>query len=643
MAERRLHGLQRVLGTYALASSAYGNVGSSIYYALGLVASFALGLTPLVFILSGIIFYLTAATYAEATAMFPEAGGSSSFARRAFNEFWSFFAAWGQMLNYTITIAISAFFVPHYIGGIMWAPLRHSPGDIIGGIVVVAVLAAINVVGVKESAGVNVLLAVVDFCTQLLLVVVGAVLVLSPDTLVNNVVWGVAPTWKNFLISIPVAMIAYTGIETISNMAEEAKDEEKTIPAAINRVVIAVFVIYAALPAVALSALPVTQNADGTYQTLLGLTEEQGGYAGDPILGVVKTLDLGFLQQPAEIYVGLLAATILFIATNAGIIGVSRLVYSMGLHRQMPDRLRRLHPKYGTPWIGILVFGAIACVAMLPGQADFLGYMYAFGAMLSFSIAHASVIRLRITQPDRRRPYRGPGVLKVRGYELPLFAIVGMTGTVLAFIVVTILHVTVAIAGTAWLAGGIVFYTVYRHRQGLDLTTTTKVALPAMVTEHEAEYQSVLVAFDVKQYSEGALATAVKVAARRRRGIHVLVTIPVPASSPITAEMPEQELAAQAILEQARLQGGRRVSGHYEKIRPGQAGRMIVNEARAMHAQAVVVPLPARTGGSLFGKTVETVLAERPCRVIIHSDGARENGDAPHPRQAAVAGARTGA
>src|SRR6185295_13059764 len=243
------------------------------------------------------------------------------------------------------------------------------------------------------------------------------VLVLSPDTLVNNVVWGVAPTWKNFLISIPVAMIAYTGIETISNMAEEAKDEEKTIPAAINRVVIAVFVIYAALPAVALSALPVTQNADGTYQTLLGLTEEQGGYAGDPILGVVKTLDLGFLQQPAQIYVGLLAATILFIATNAGIIGVSRLVYSMGLHRQMPDRLRRLHPKYGTPWIGILVFGAIACVAML-----------------SFSIAHASVIRLRITQPDRRRPYRGPGVLKVRGYELPLFAIVGMTGTVLAFI-----------------------------------------------------------------------------------------------------------------------------------------------------------------------------------------------------------------
>src|SRR6187200_69388 len=147
MAERRLHGLQRVLGTYALASSAYGNVGSSIYYALGLVASFALGLTPLVFILSGIIFYLTAATYAEATAMFPEAGGSSSFARRAFNEFWSFFAAWGQMLNYVVTVAISAFFVPPYLGSVFWGALRHSPGDIIAGAIIIAILAVINVVG----------------------------------------------------------------------------------------------------------------------------------------------------------------------------------------------------------------------------------------------------------------------------------------------------------------------------------------------------------------------------------------------------------------------------------------------------------------------------------------------------------------
>src|SRR3712207_1997058 len=193
MARRRLHGLQRVLGVNALFSTAYGNVGSSIYYALGLVASYALGLTPVVFLITGAFFFCTAATYAEATSMYPEAGGSSSFARRAFNELWSFFAAWAQMLNYTITVAISAFFVPHYIGGLFWEPLRHSPGDIVFGSVVVIVLALINVVGVKESAGLNIALAVTDFLTQVLLVAVGAFLVLSPETLVDNVDLGLTP------------------------------------------------------------------------------------------------------------------------------------------------------------------------------------------------------------------------------------------------------------------------------------------------------------------------------------------------------------------------------------------------------------------------------------------------------------------
>jgi APA family basic amino acid/polyamine antiporter len=623
MAERRLHGLQRVLGVNALFATAYGNVGSSIYYALGLVASFALGLTPVVFVITGVIFYMTAATYAEATSMYPEAGGSSSFARRAFNEFWSFFAAWAQMLNYTITIAISAFFVPHYLGSVIGVDaLRHSPGDIFVGIAVVVVLSAVNVVGVKESAGVNVALAVTDFLTQLLLVAVGLILVFSPDVLINNVHLGVAPTWKDFFLAIPVGMIAYTGIETISNMAEEAKDETKTIPAAINRVVIAVFAIYALLPIVALSALPVVRDPQtGKYQTLLGLPEEQGGYAGDPILGVVKQIHLGFFQQPGEIYVGLLAATILFIATNAGVIGVSRLVYSMGIHRQVPDRLRQLHPKFGTPWIGILLFGAIACVAIIPGKAEFLGNMYAFGAMLSFTIAHLSVIRLRMKAPDAERPYKGPGNLRVRGFELPLFAVFGGFGTLLAFIVVTFLHLDVAAAGVGWLALGCIVYPIYRHRQGLDLTTTTKVAIPRPVVDHEAEYESVLVALESKAFSEGAMGTAVRIAARRRRGIHVLVTIVVPSSSPLEARLPEQEAAAQAIIEQAKLIGGRRVTGHWTKVRAGQAGRVIVQEAREMRARAIVLPLGPRTGGgALFPKTVETVLADRPCRVIIQSD-----------------------
>jgi APA family basic amino acid/polyamine antiporter len=619
MARRRLEGLERVLGVNALFSTAYGNVGSSIYYALGLVASFALGLTPVVFVITGFFFFCTAATYAEATAMYPEAGGSSSFARRAFNEFWSFFAAWGQMLNYVITIAISAFFVPHYIGGLFWTELKSAPGDIVGGTIVIVVLALINVVGVKESAGLNIFLAILDFLTQVLLVAIGAILVLSPDTLADNVQFGIAPTWENFIISIPLGMIAYTGIETISNMAEEAKDEAHTIPAAINRVRIAVFAIYFTLPAVALSALPV-RNVDGEYQTLLGLTEDEGGFAGDPILGVVKQIDLGPLQSAGELYVGLLAATILFIATNAGLLGVSRLSYSMGQHRQLPELLRSLHPRFRTPYVAITLFGLVACVAILPGQADFLGVIYAFGAMLSFTIAHASVIRLRIKYPDFARPYRGPGNVTFRGRDLPLFAIVGGTATAGAFIATVVLNPDVAAAGFSWLALGLLVYPLYRRRQGLDLSSTHKVAIPQPVVDHEAEYDSVLVHFGDDYYDEQMLATAVKLAARKRRGIHVLVTITVPNSRQIDASMPAAESAANSIIEQAKLQGGGRVSGHWEKVRAGQAGRRIIEEAQDMRAAAVVMGLPQRIAGtSVFGKTLETVLAERPCRVIIES------------------------
>jgi APA family basic amino acid/polyamine antiporter len=622
MARRRLEGLERVLGVNALFSTAYGNVGSSIYYALGLVAALALGLTPIVFLITGLFFLCTAATYAEATAMYPEAGGSSSFARRAFNEFWSFFAAWGQMLNYVVTVAISAFFVPHYIGSVFWEELRHSPGDIIAGAIIIAILAAINVFGAKESAGLNIGLAVVDFLTQLLLVVVGAVLVLGadPGQLAENVVWGVAPTWKDFILAIPIGMIAYTGIETISNMAEEARDEIKTIPAAIKRVAIAVFAIYFTLPAVALVALPVQRGPDGEYYTLLGLSEEQGGYAGDPIAGLVANLNLGPLQTPANIYVGILAATILFLATNAGLIGVSRLVYSMGIHRQLPDQLRRLHPRYRTPWIGIIVFGVAAIVITLPGQAEFLGYLYAFGAMLSFTIAHLALIRLRISRPEIPRPYRAPGNVSWRGKDIPMFAVVGGLGTAAAFIVTVALHPDVAAAGVGWLALGVIVYLLYRRGQGLDLSSTHKVAIPQPVVDHEAEYDSVLVPLADGHYDESVIATAAKLAARRRRGIHVIALVTVPSALKIDAPMPEEEAAAASLIEQARVQGGARVSGHVERVRSGQAGRRIIEEATDMRAAAIVMPLPRRIGGqSLFGKTLETVLAERPCRVIIES------------------------
>ena len=616
MAERRPKGggLERVLGTGALFSTAYGNVGSSIYYALGLVAVFALGMTPVVFLIAGLIFLCTAATYTEATTMFPEAGGSSSFARRAFNEFWSALTAWGQMLNYIITVAISAFFLPHYLGGI-WEPLLTSPGDIIVGIAVVVLLGAINVFGAREAATLNVVLAVADFLTQVALVILGIVLVLSPDTLVQNVDFGVSPTLGDFLIAIPVGMVAFTGIDTISNMAEEARDYGQTVPRAMTGVVIAVMAISLTLPAVALSAMPVE---DG--RTLLAVGSEEGGFAENPVLGVVENLGLGSLQPAAEVYVGLLAATILLVATNAGLIGLSRLSYSMGQYRQLPERLRQLHPRFRTPHVAIIVFGFIACLTILPGQAEFLGTVYAFGAMLGFTMAHASVIALRFNQPDAERPYRSPWNVRVRGTPIPMTAVLGFLGTLSAFVVVTVLNIETLIAGGVWLLVGMGIYVTYRRRRGLSLTETNKIVMPQPVVEHEVEYESVLVAFEDGHYSGEAVSTAVLLAARRRRGIHVLVTISVPPNSPIDAAMPEQEARAQAAIDSARVRGGRRVTGHWEKVRPGQAGRRITQEARDINARAIVMALPPqRTGSSLFGKTVETVLSDRPCRVIIDS------------------------
>jgi APA family basic amino acid/polyamine antiporter len=615
------HGLRRVLGTSALFSTAYGNVGSSIYYALGLVASYALGLTPIVFVITGVIFYLTAATYAEATAMYPEAGGSSSFARHAFNELWSFFAAWAQMLNYTITIAISAFFVPHYLGGLFWPALEHGPGDIVFGIGVVSLLSVVNVVGVKEAAGLNIVLAITDLATQLLLVVVGMVLVLSPHALIHNVHLGVAPSWKNFLVAIPVGMIAYTGIETISNMAEEAKDETKTIPKAIKGVVAAVFAIYAALPMVALSALPVHRTPSGTYTTLLGTDEAHGGFAGDPVLGIVKHLHLGALQGAGEIYVGILAATILFIAANAGIIGASRLVYSMGLHRQVPDRLARLHPRFSTPWIGILLFGAVACLTIIPGQAEFLGNMYAFGAMLSFTIAHLSVIVLRVKQPDQPRPYRGPGTLRVAGRELPLFAVLGIMGTGLAFVVVTFLHVEVAIAGVLWLALGMVVYVIYRRGQGLDLRTTRKTPQRERPTDFaEFDYRTALVPIFGGDVSATALGAASKLIGEDGV-VYAVFVLPVPSQLSLEEGLEEEEAQGRSALESARIKARRSgIKIHTALIRTRNPGSALVEEAERVGADVVYwSTIHAPAGDRGIGPTAAYLLAKRPCRIIIET------------------------
>jgi APA family basic amino acid/polyamine antiporter len=623
---RREVQLERVLGAPALFATVYGNVGSSIYYALGVTAAFALGLTPLVFVLAGLIFACTTLTYAEGTVRFPEAGGSSSFARHAFNELVSFGAAWAQMLNYVITISISAFFVPHYLS-VFWGPLRENPWDVVVGALVIALLVGINIVGLRESAGVNITLSVVDFATQVLLVLLGFALIFSPETLTANIEWGTAPTWRDFALAIPIGMIAYTGIETVSNLAEEARDPARTVPRSYLLTAIAVFAIFFTLPSIALSALPVEQNAQGEYETLLGLPPEEGGFANDPVLGVVQSLGLsGGLENALEIYVGILAATILFIATNAGVIGASRITYAMASHRQLPEAFRRLHPRLRTPWLSLVVFaGIVSILTLLPGQVDFLGTMYSFGAMLSFTIAHVSLIALRYRNPRDELVFRGRPNLRLGGVDWPIFAFIGALGTGLAWIVVVWQTPGTRYAGLAWLVLGFAVYVAYRKLVLHEPLRATLRAPAAFGPAFALEYARVLVPVVGGPPSDAAMDVACRLTAERGSRIVALSVLEVPLDRPLAEDLAELEESANRELDEAIAVGdsyGVKVIGRIERAH--NAGLAIVAEANARHSEIIVLGSPRRTltaaRGAVFGQTVDYVLRNAPCRVLVAAE-----------------------
>jgi APA family basic amino acid/polyamine antiporter len=638
---RHAGGLHRVLGTAALFSTAYGNVGSSIYYALGLVTVYALGLTPVAFVISGIIFFFTAVTYAEATARFPEAGGSSSFTRHAFNEGVSFFAGWAQMLNYTVTIAISAIFVPHYLAK-FWpgGDLGTHPNDIYGGAIVVLLLVALNIVGVKEAAGLNIFLALADLGTQALLVVIGIFTVLSPSVLQSNVNLGVSPSWHDFIISIPVAMVAYTGIETISNMAEEAIDPPRHVPRSIMYVVLAVFAIYAFLPSVALSAMPVHP---ATAQDVANVQKYQspqtnlkvgdptsdlaGKNAGDPVAGVVEHLGLPeTITSGLGFYVAILAATILIIATNAGIIGVSRLTYSMGQHRQLPEIIRRIHPKYNTPYVAIVIYSAIAILLMVPnGAIGFLGNLYAFGAMLSFTLAHASVIWMRRTMPSDDLPWRGPTSFHFRGYDVPTFAIIGGIGTFASWLVTVFLHFTdyVAPIGLIWLTIGMGLYYGYRRSQHLPLTETVLAPQAAHGPAIEVEYRSILLPISSDSVDDMMTATALQLASESGTSLVVLYPIELPLTESLAAVMERETAEAERQLREAAALGREYgVNVITRIVRTRNIGQAIVQEAERRRSEIIVLGARDRSkpGERLFGRRIDYVLRHAHCRVMVGAE-----------------------
>jgi basic amino acid/polyamine antiporter, APA family len=589
-------GLSRAIGVPGLFATAYGNVGSSIYYALGLVAVHALGLTPVVFLVAGLLFMATAYSYAEGASMYPEAGGSSSFARHAFNELVSFVAGWALSLDYIITIAISAVFVPHYLSA-FWPPLAQSPWDVLGGIAVVILLAAVNIRGVKESAGVNVFLAIADLSTQMLLVLLGALLLFRPDRLAANVHFGVAPSFSQLIFGLSLGMIAYTGIETISNMAEEARNPDRDVPRAVNYVLGAVLSLYAGISIIAMMALPVYRDSSGHYTTLLAQGPPHG-YAEDPVLGIVSRLPLHVLATGLRFYVAILAATILVIATNAGLIGVSRLNYSLSQHFQLPEVASRVHPRFQTPYVAIMCYSAVASALLVPGiffsgESAFLGDMYSYGAMLSFTTAHIAIIALRWKEPDRMRPFRVRGNVRIRGRLIPIPAVIGAVGTGAAWVIVIVLHVYARYVGTAWMILGLAGYVVYRRRQGLTLTESRKrVVGGGSGPQFEVEFQSILipVTTDRERLPADVLETALVLAGERRALVTVLGITKVPLDQDVHASTPEDRARFERLTAQARtVADAYGVRLHSSRVRTRTPAQAILDDAERRNAEVIIL------------------------------------------------------
>jgi basic amino acid/polyamine antiporter, APA family len=472
---RRGAKLPRTLGASALFAACYGNVGSSIYYALGVTAAFALGLTPLALILAGFIFVTTALNYAEGTAALPHAGGSSSFARRAFNEPIGFLVGWVQLLNYTATVSISAYFAISYLGvfGKYFAIFEQfkiqDTWHVGATVALIGILIVVNIIGIQESSALNLVLALADLVTQFVLVILGVWLLLNWRVVIDNIHLGVAPTWGNFLASVSIAMVTYTGIETISNMSEEAKNPGRSVPRATFAVIAAVLFVSAFLPTIGMSVFPVTPDSHGGFTTALATT-----WKADPVAGIVT----GFARVSdtlafwAGIWVGILAFTILVIATNAGLIGISRLSYSLAGAHLLPNRFATLHPKFKTPYISIVVFGVVAALLVIPGVVtgsaviDLLAAVYSLAATFAFCSAHLSVMRLRFIEPDLYRPYRMPGNIRFGRDYIPVISVIGALaiGTVFTQLMFqNISNSTWIYLG--WLVlGGVTFVLYRRHR-----------------------------------------------------------------------------------------------------------------------------------------------------------------------------------
>jgi APA family basic amino acid/polyamine antiporter len=453
---KRFH-LKRVLGVPALFSAGYGDVGSSIYYALGIVALVALGATPIVLAAAGLIYIFNALTYAEGGAMIPEAGGSASFARHGFNNLVGFVSGWALMLSYIATMAISAYTIPPYLS-YFWHFLANASVSTVFAMGIIGFLMVINILGVKESTRLNILFIGIDIATQISIVVLGIIYILrvDPSQLISHMFGeGNWPSASNFIMGIAIAALCFTGVETVSQLAEETRKPASRIPQAYVLMIIVVLVLFAGISIIALSAM--------TPQVL---GDPVNGWARDPVAGIAANLPLETLRDIFRPLVAILAASILLTATNAGLLGISRLTYNMSSHQVLPATLGKVHPRFRTPYLAIFLFCGIAILLLSQGFANpnffaDLGALYVFGSLLCFAFAHASILRLRIKKPDLPRPFRLKWNIHIGDKQLPVTAVLGLLCTSGIWIVVLVTQPFSRWAGLAWMFIGLVFYFLF--------------------------------------------------------------------------------------------------------------------------------------------------------------------------------------
>ena len=613
---RKLPGLRRELDARSLFSVAYGEIASSIYFALGIVAAYALGLTPLVLLGVGVLFLIVSFSYAEGTAALPETGGAATFVRRASNDLAGFLTGWALFLDYLIVIALSALFLPHYLSGPLGiARLDHNPWDVIVAVAVIVSVALVRVVRRPALYGVSILIPALDLLTQLLLVALGFALVFSPHALTHGTSLGTHPTWHALAFALPLAMLAFTGLETVANLAAEARRPGVDLPRSVFGGIATVVTMYVAIAVVAVSAFPGPK------------TELGGRWIRSPLLGVAHRIGSqlpGGLGGVLEFYVGITGALILVAAVTTSISGFSRLAYSLGEHGQLPRSFGRLSRRAHVSPQAILSAAAVSsglviATSFLRHDVAFLASLFSFGVLLAFTAAQIAVIRLRVSEPDLARPYRAPFNVRIRGSLIPLPAIVGSVGTASVFVIAVATHPAARYAGPVWLALGLVVFVGVRLAHGEGLLERV-IAPEERHVDSPVAFKQILVPMKLGIIGEEMLATAIKLAGEHDAEVHALHVIRVPLEFALDAPLLDEDERAEASLAEAKALGGEHsVTVHGTIVRSRAIGAAIVERATELGADLIVLGSAPRwrRQSRFFSPTVDYVLRKAPCEVLI--------------------------